>query len=272
MSIPPQPSYQREAKERKRRQIITRSTRWILAVVMVGGGLITLLFFTKLFDVRSVEVHASSLIPATDVEQKAWEVLNSRVFGIPRKNNILFFSPQKIGPALLKAFPRIDSVDIRRSSLHKLVIMVHERVAAGLWCLSGQGQCFYYDADGIAFSEIASTSGFLFVPVNDARDRTIEIGHPIAPDFWRYDILEAKKILQFGGLNASQFMIPHDSFNEFDVQVAEGWSILYSTDFDINRQTNNLLAFLKEKITPDQRKKLDYIDLRVEDRIYYKMR
>lgn len=269
---PTQPSYQREAHERKRRQLISRSTRLIIAIVVIGATLVFVLFFAKLFDVREISVTSSELVPAQAVEQKAWEVLSSRVLGIPRKNNSLFFSPQKITPALLRAFPRINSVDIRRSSLHAIAITVHERLPAGLWCLSGQKKCFYYDSDGIAFSEIASTSGFLFVPVNDARDRSVEIGNSVAPDFWRNDILEAKKILQFANLNASQFIIPQDSFNEFDVVVAEGWKILYSTDFDINRQTDNLIAFLKEKITPEQRKNLDYIDLRTEDRIYYKMR
>ncbi len=267
-----QPSYQREALERKRRRLISRSSLIVFAILAVCAVVIMVLFFAKLFDVREIKVVSPTLIPARDVEVIAWSVLNRRVLGIPRKNNSLFFSPQKIQSELFQAFPRINLIEIRRNSTHVVVITIHERIATGLWCFSGQERCFYYDAKGIAFSEIASTSGFLFVPVNDARDRMIEIGNEVAPDFWRENILEAKKILQFGGIHASQFFIPLDSFNEFDVKVAEGWKILYNTDFDINRQTDNLLAFLREKISPEERKNLDYIDLRIEDRIYYKMR
>ena len=272
MNLPQQPSYQREAKERKRRRLISRSSLIVVTIVTVGAAIIAVLFFAKLFDVRAVDVVSSGLIPAGEVENIAWRVLDERRLGIARKNNILLFSPQKIRPVLITAFPRIDSVEIRRTSLHGIEITVRERVAVGLWCLSVQNQCFYYDADGIAFSEIASTSGYLFVPVIDERERTIEIGSEVAPDSWRQRIFEVKKILQFGGLNASKFIIPRDALNEFSVVVAEGWKIFYTTNFDVKRQTDNLLAFLKEKISPTEFTNLDYIDLRIEDRIYYKMR
>ncbi|MEK7583491.1 MAG: FtsQ-type POTRA domain-containing protein [Patescibacteria group bacterium] len=272
MINPSLPSYQREATERKRRKLISRSSLIVVAILAVCAAIIAVLFFAKLFDVREIKVTSPTLIPRGEVEKLAWEVLNDRRLGIARKSNIVLFSPQKIRPALMKAFPRIDSVEIRRDSLHRITIIVRERIPAGLWCLSAHERCFYYDAEGIAFSEIASSSGFLFVPVNDARDRNIDIGQRVAPDYWREDILQVKKVLQFGGISASQFIIPNDSFNEFHVVVAEGWSILYSTDHDVKRQTDNLLVFLREKISADERKNLDYIDLRIEDRIYYKMR
>ena len=144
-----------------------------------------------------------------------------------------------------------------------------ERVPVGLWCVQS---CYYYDAGGTAFSEVASSSGFLFIAVKDARDREIKLGDEVAPDEWREHIQEIKKILQFGGLQVAEIKIPADSFHEFHVITREGWAIYYDNDTNVRRQTNDLLQLFQEKITPEARKKLEYVDLRIDERIYYKMR
>ena len=198
--------------------------------------------------------------------------MQKRSLGLMRKRNILLFSSQTIRPELLDAFPRIDTIKIRRTSLHTLEIAIRERIPVGLWCLPARQTCFYYDANGIAFSQILPSSGFLYVPVNDFRDRPISLGAPVAPDSLRNDIFDAKKILQFGDLNISEIDIPADAYNEYHAVMREGWKILYSTDTDNRKQTNNLLVFLKEKLSKATRANLEYVDLRIEDRIYYKER
>lgn len=269
------PSYQHEARERRRRKLISRSIVSVIGFMLAAAVIIGVLFFAQIFDVRAVTVHAPAAIPADAVEKAAWAVLNERRLGLRRASNIVLFSLKKIGPTLVHQFPRIAAVDVRRVSLHALDIVVVERSAAGLWCFPKwtlAGACYYYDTEGIAFSQVASSSGFLFVPVNDERDRSVEIGRPVAPDQWRERISQVKKLLQFGDIWMEQTIIPTDSYDEFDVLTREGWKILYSVDTDVRRQTESLFALLKEKIAPAERKNLEYVDLRIEDRIYYKMR
>lgn len=211
----------------------------------------------------SGQVYADEILAVAD------EALNKSWLGIPRRKNILLFSPQAIRPDLLDRFPRIDSADIRRESLHTISIAVKERVPVGLWCFPAKARCYYFDDSGVAFAEISSSSGFLFVAVNDWRDREITLGETIAPEDWRTHILEIKKILQFGGIAVEYFEIPADSRDEFTAVTGEGWRIIYLNDNAVRKQTTSLLAFLKEKLPPDAKKTLDYVDLRIEDRIYY---
>lgn len=244
----------------------------VLFSCIIGAGLVYVLFFARLFDVRVVEVKTPSAISTDAVRESAWSVLHQRSFGLMRQRNGLLFSPQEIRPTLLRTFPRIDHVEITRLSMHVLEITVHERMPVGLWCLTVQQVCYYYDSNGTAFSQILPSSGFLYVPVNDARNRTIILGSAVAPESLRNDIFEVKGILQFGDVIVSQINIPADAYHEYTVVTREGWNIRYSMDTDNRKQTNNLLVFLKEKLSPSTRANLDYVDLRIEDRITYKER
>jgi hypothetical protein len=55
---------------------------------------------------------------------------------------------------------------------------------------------------------------------------------------------------------------------EIKVMTSEGWYVLFDLTRDIKSQLSILKAALAEKI-PD-RKNLQYVDLRIENRIYYK--
>ncbi len=264
-------NYRDEIDERKRKQAKTRRFRLVIVCSMAAVGTVVLLFYAHLFDIRTIDVQSPSLIPADEVRQVVLETLNRRVLGISRKNNSILFSVNTLVPILQKTFPRIESVEIRKKSVHELIVTVKERNPSGLWCLPLLLSCMYYDNAGIAFANVASSSGYLFVPVIDERARTVTLGEIVAPLSLRSNFLEIKKNLQFAHINVASFFIPNDSYNEFHVRTSEGWSIYYRTDTNLNHQTESLLALIKEKFSsPALRSRLEYIDLRIDDRIYYK--
>jgi len=263
-------SYQQEKIIKKKRRIISRTKHFFVLAAVLAAAAVVVLFFGDLFDVRTVNINASLALSSDAVHAKAWEVLDEKVFGISRKNNIMIFSPQKIESVLKDTFPRIDSVKIRRISPHELSIDIIERSPVGLWCLMAKSRCFYYDDTGIAFAEIAPSSGYIFIAVHDYTEREIQLGEQVASVGLRTNILELKKILQFGGITVASVEITPDALDEFKIVTTEGWSILYINDDTVREQTNNLLAFLKNNISSRVRSNLNYIDLRIDDRIYYK--
>ncbi len=265
-------NYNEDFKNKKRRKFITKTVGRFFVLAVLVGGLVYGLFFAHLFEVRTIEIHTQGAVPVDQISSKVWELLNERHLGFSAKSNSIIFSPQRLREPLLGAFSRIDSLDIRRVSLHGIDITVHERIPVGLWCFPAERRCLYYDSNGIAFAEVLPSSGYLFVPISDYRPRTVVIGEHVAPEVWRTSIQEVKKILQFGDINVSEVIIPADSYNEFDVVTREGWRILYSYQSNVRKQSNSLLVYLKEKLSSADRKTLDYFDLRIEDRIYYKQK
>jgi len=82
--------------------------------------------------------------------------------------------------------------------------------------------------------------------------------------------MAAEELLPRAGVNVAELTIPPDSYDEFDARTAEGWKIMFGNSTNIEEQISALATFLKEKIKPEQRAKLQYVDLRIQDRIYYK--
>ena len=243
----------------------------IVLLASVGiAGLIYLLFFAKLFDVRAVEVISPSAIPSEEVHRVAVNILERKWLTIARKSNGIVFSPEKIRDELMRTIPRIKDVVIRRVSLHRIEITITERQPVGLWCLVKKETCYYFDEGGTAFAKLLPVSGYLFIAINDSRDRSVELGARVAPETWIKHILEVKRHLQFGGISISEIQIPDGSYEEFHIVTREGWKIFMSNDTDIDRQITSMLQFIKQNFTTDQRRQLQYIDLRVDDRIYYK--
>ncbi|MDI6883520.1 MAG: hypothetical protein QMC93_03670, partial [Patescibacteria group bacterium] len=76
-----------------------------------------------------------------------------------------------------------------------------------------------------------------------------------------------KKITENQKLEIKEF-IPGEE--KLTVQILEGWQIFFDPSRDISEQILNLTAILKEKIPPENRRNLEYIDLRFGNKIYFK--
>ena len=262
--------YQREYLAKK------RQTLFIKILVITGGFvagtvfLLYALFFARWFDIRTVHVNAPFSIPEEEVLNSTNQWLDVRTFGLAHRSNSIFVSPNKLESLLAKSFPQIETVRVDRISVHEIAIHITVRKAIAIWCLSMKRVCYYFDENGIAFEELEPTEGFLFTAINDERNRTIELGSTVAPDDWREDIITVKRVAQFGAVTLTGFTIPNDSFDEFRATTQEGWWIKFSMQTNVGQQMRNLLAFLKEKIKPEERTTLEYVDLTIPDRIYYK--
>ncbi|OGN29715.1 MAG: hypothetical protein A3A33_04460 [Candidatus Yanofskybacteria bacterium RIFCSPLOWO2_01_FULL_49_25] len=263
-------NYQQEFFAKKRRLKILKLAGLIGGGVFVFGGIIYILFFARWFDVRTVTINTPPTIPITEIHDAIDHWLNQTTLGIRHRRNSVLFSFEGLKSSLAQAFPRIDTVHVSRKSVHEISIVIIDRKATGIWCVSIQSACFYFDETGKAFAQLVPSEGFLFTAVNDARDRTVELGEEVAPESWRGEILNVKHLSQFGSLPIGSFSIPKGSFDEFNAMTKDGWTIKFSLQTDITQQMRNLLQFLKEKIKPEERAALQYVDLTIPDRIYYK--
>lgn len=261
--------YKDELKIKKRRKFFLKLTFFGLIGAAILAGLVYLLFFARLLDVRIVDIQTPGDLRA-DLSKSIDSWLDSGFLNIDKRNNILFFSANKLSAQLVKQFPKLDSIKIVKKLPHSLFISSDERRPVGIWC-SANRTCFYFDKDGIAFSKAQPSAGFLIVNIADYRPgRNIELGSAVETADWLGKIISARELLNKAGINIAEFIIPTDSFDEFHAKTAENWKIMFSIQTDIQKQISALSIFLKEKIKPNQKSVLQYVDLRIQDRIYYK--
>jgi cell division septal protein FtsQ len=65
-----------------------------------------------------------------------------------------------------------------------------------------------------------------------------------------------------------------NSFISKDIRVKtkEGWEIYFNENVSLEKEIEMLKVVLNNKIEESQRKDLEYIDLRIDNKIYYKFR
>lgn len=270
-----QQKYRDELRNKKRKKFLTNVGLFFIAGLAAVIGLAYLLFFTHILDVRIVNIEADN-DQLTDINDTVNDWLNEGFWQFTRRNNILFFSSDELVSKLTSRFPTLADIEISKKPPHAISIFADERKAVGVLCSSAQAglsdgePCFYFDKNGIAFSRARPSSGFLIFNIVDHRSRELRLGESVLAGDWLLSITGAREALLKKSINVSEFVIPVDSFDEFYAKTAEGWKIEFNISTDIVKQINALSVFLKEKISPAQRAMLQYVDLRIQDRIYYK--
>ncbi len=272
------PNYKDELRIKRRKKVALKALAVLFIVFAVCVGLGYLLFFANLLDVRIINISGAEIIPSADLKTVAENWLNEGFLGLTRNKDLLFISVGGLASELTAKFPRIDSAEIRKEFPHGLKITIVERQSAGIWCFvasdkpfdSAQGRCFYFDKNGVAYAEATQSSGFLILGVADHRGQAVALGSRVNSEEWTKNIIMARELLPKIGVNVAEFSIPSGSFDEFNAKTAGGWKILFSNSTDITKQITSLGVLFRDKLPAEKRAGLQYIDLRIQDRIYYK--
>ncbi len=264
------PNYKDELRVKKRKRVVLIALIALFIIVAACVGLGYLLFFANLLDVRAIDISGAEIIPSADLKITTEDWLNGGFLGIARNRNLLFVSAGDLASELTTKFPRIDSAEIRKEFPHGLKITVVERQSAGTWCFVASDKCFYFDKNGVAYAEAMPSSGFLILNVADYRGQAVALGSAVASEEWFKNIIAAGELLPKIGVSVAEISIPSGSFDEFDAKTAVGWKILFSNSTDIAKQITSLGILFRDKLPAASRAGLQYIDLRIQDRIYYK--
>ncbi len=256
-----------------------------MAAVLIIYGL----FFSPLLKIKTIEVEESSLQP----EDIAEAIKNQRLFfGLIPSDNILLIKPSWISRLQT---PDIKNFYIKKKFLKRTVLVRFEaRKEILSWCfpapLGGQPpaadspetisekaeqktgwqwQCFYSDPEGFLFKKSSFIESPYFIKIKDSTGKRADIG-----DFIDFQIINfSQKIFlasQKKDLAISQFEINNYETEEI-IGVAESFKILFNLKNNPEEQINNLFALLSNEIK-DNRDKLLYIDLRNNNKIFYKLR
>lgn len=249
-----------EVARRHRRIFVFRIVAMAIGTVIVVAGLIYLLFFSRLFDVREVSFNGLDTVSSDEFQVKINEHLNQKLLKfLPRKNNIFFVDTDGLEVDFASVYPIFKAVNIQKKLLHGLVLNFSERKPAGIWCF-GDG-CSYFDEGKTLWGESSKSSGFIFLTIEDRRKKE---GRQIDDEFFN-PIMEVAKDMTG---EIKNIVIPENSFNEFGVYTSK-YYIIFSTESDTKDQLDVLKVFMNDKVkNPDFNPQ--YIDLRIDGRVYYK--
>jgi len=181
--------------------------------------------------------------------------------------NLLFWPPKEVKKIPSSLF-WLSNLNIERNwQEKKIIINVTERKPWLLWCLAASGNCYWVDEGGIVFSSAPEAEGFIIPKVFEQGDRReFSFGQPLYENSQMTEnVLEIIKQTKNSSFLVSGFFIENPSLKELIAQTS-GLKLYFSLRF-LFQNLDKIFTDLAGRL---DLKKLEYIDFRVENRIYYK--
>lgn len=188
-------------------------------------------------------------------------VLKSRIANFLGWHNFLAWSKGEVdvsGTALLTA--EIDKGWLTRS----IIIEVKERERFGIWCIKNE-RCYWMDKSGVVFEEAPLTEGGLILKVYDSQKSELSLGSQIVDDRFINNLIVILENLNDLNISVKKIIF-NRQLQELEVDAYNGPEIFFSIRFNPTLNINSLKK-LSETLNFSR---IDYIDLRVENRVYYK--
>lgn len=243
----------------------------VAALIIIPVSILGWLFFaTDIFVVQAVTVLDARAHTTAAAKQIVQEHLDR---GLLTKN-IFFIQSDLLEAALAASLPQVRTVHVARKLPGTIKIIIQEKTAALL--LLSNTDYFFVDASGTPYEEarLDTLPGTLLPTVkNDDQSSRVTLGVPVvASSFVQFIQYLQKEVPAVTGAEVAEIRIPSLSAREVHFLLDNNWELRFDVTRDAAAQTDTLRKVLESTISPEERAALEYIDLRIQDRVYYKTR
>lgn len=259
--------YKKPYRVRKRKSIFKNRFFWLgIFIFIFFVALFYFLFISPFFQIEKIIISGNKKVLKEDIQTVVKKELEQKIFLFSKKN-LFLVKPNKIKENILNYFPQIAKAEISRGFPDILKVNLIERVSAALWCQ--EERCFFLDEKGVIFEETQLREDVIKI-INKQSINSLTLGKEVIEK----DLLETifkiqKKLAQDLKIVAKDFIFSVDSLA---LKTFEGWEIHFDPKGDIDWQLTKLSLVLKEKIPLENRKDLEYIELRFGNFATYKYR
>ncbi|MEK7493696.1 MAG: hypothetical protein AAB630_00920 [Patescibacteria group bacterium] len=260
---------QKRAHKQKKKLILYSSF-----FVSIFIGVFYFLFFSGYCDIRGITVSGAEKIQEDAVRAVVADMFNERSLVFSSDKNFLIFPTHEAARAIKEKFPAIDSIDVDRKIWGaRIAVAIVEREPAGIVCgKKEQDACMYLDKVGVVFAVAPRIVGASVLRVEEESLSAIT-GFPMqkysveAMDF----ITRVKRDAREKAWITIETFVFLNEYGDVEARTQEGFTIWFSMKQDAELQAQILKNLLVAEIK-DQAPNLEYIDLRVENRAYYKLK
>ena len=248
---------------------------WLSLLVFLGV-IVYVLFFSQFLTVFEIKLNGLSQIDAQTFKSFVAEQFFGKYFDLVPKNNLLIIVPKNISRAVTDRFKLVEGIQIKKIFPNTLAVSIVERNPSLILC--SRDDCFVIDEKGTAFAKADPETNQLgeselFTLKNDG-DKEISVGDGILnPDYLQYLALATDKLKNDIGADVEkEIKTPQLISGDIRMMTQEGWLIYFDKSIAIQKEIEMLKVVLDEKIEPGKRADLEYIDLRTDNKVYYKFK
>lgn len=252
------------ARKKKKKRIFL-----VILFFLLICGLVYLIFYSAIWRIKKIVITGTEEINViTEIREIVQKEKTGYCFFVIPNDNILFFSIEELVKRIDGEMV-LDELDVQKKFFKTLKIYAKEKVPVLVW---NEGDEYYYiDKKGIVmgavnFNDIKYDLSFINRGTTTQVVVSKKIIEPVDVDFILKILAEAGN--KFKDWQINQVMAKKIKNNEIYFYTDESWYFLLDMAGDSGKQLENLDRLLEQKI--GDRSALEYIDLRIEDRIFYK--
>jgi cell division septal protein FtsQ len=261
--------------ENQNPKFFSRFVFFLLAMVFLGV-LAYVFLFSNFLEINKISITGIEELNYNDVLDYTESLYGGKILKIIPRNNFIFISTGKIESKLYDHFKKIGQVEVKKVFPNTLDINLIERKSILLWCSAGP--CYFIDENGIAYQgadmDSDEVKGQNLVELSDQSGTPVTIGEKI---------FDPQSVVLISGIKdkiksetdidvTDQFETTSKMAEDFQAQTSDGTALIFSLTDDVDQQISNLKTFLEKEIEIDEIGKLEYIDLRAQDKVYYKIK
>ncbi len=253
---------------KRRRSFIIKLFLLIISILAIILALGYLLLYSHYFQIDEVNINGLDQDLANKISVEIDNYRQSRfLYFLPTGNNILFFNGNKIATDILNKFELLKDISINKKYFHAIDISGTTKKAIGIWCFEnyvGENKCKYFDDEMNLWGQPLKSSGYIIMLVEDEKEFDRQI---INKEY--FDAIQKVRSDTISMFNISKVIITKDGIDDVEFYTDKNYKIIMAINSDLDSQIDSLKILLDSKKS-DTSFKPEYIDLRIDGRIYYK--
>lgn len=258
--------YKKSYKVKNKKRFVFGRVFLIFPAIMVFGGIFYLIIFSSVFQVKAIEISGLQKIPEIGLRDIVEQNLQKTILFFPSKS-IFLVDFKKIQKEALGQYPQLDAIKIKRKFPKDISITIEEKKPVAV--LVADNTKFFIDKKGIIFEEITDSPPILPNLAIDGLDQDLNLGREIIDAGRLAKIIDAAaKLKSDFGVEAAVFQVAGS--DKLIVETKEGWEFYLNLEGDVDWQLTKLGVVLEEKIPPERRRDLEYVELRFGNFAPYK--
>ena len=268
-------------KEKKRQQPTQkRKVAWLLWLHRIVASLflatvVYVLFFSPQLAIVSVKIYGLDRLAEGPIRSMVDSEISEKYLNLINKNNLILLRKKEIREVLVGNFKRIEDVQIKKVFPNAVEIFIKERKLSMLLC--GSTVCYILDENGTSYPASNFTQEELavenLITLNDSSNSQVDDKKPLEDGFRLFILGLAEAVQSEAGI---YFKKTYETSNrmsgDLKVEMQDGWAVYFNESVGLEKSASVLHAVLENKIEKERQKDLEYIDLRVDNKVFYKFK
>lgn len=263
-------------RKRRKQYAIRTAVGFLLFVFLFGG----LAFLSQLpaLSIVNIAVSGNTTVSEEDIREFLHERLAGNfIYAFSRANTFLL-QPNLVEKELLETFKKIKEVQVKRTDVQSIIVSIVERKPLYVWCAEGAAEsddCYFLDIDGFAFAPAPHFSGHVYFEFYKSFEAGGQnpIGSFILPETEFKRFISFRNALREIGFDPYALLFLEN--DDYSFLLPDGTQIFFNGEQDFDLLVQNLSAALdtEQLLLPRKRgASLEYIDVRFENKVYYRFK